>query len=177
MTTNELLSGLSPAEAERVLALGTRMTLPSGATLFRLGDPADRLFLTERGRIRLTLPLQIRGREEDILIEEKTPGQTVGWSALIPPYRFTLSATAPVETEVIALPREALRSYFETTPAVGYKITSNLAAVALLTYFAGNPAAGYKIALNLAVVVGHRLQLFQTMWLREVQRTVELRSA
>ena len=154
MATNELLSGLSPAEVDRVLALGTRMTVPTGASLFRLGDPADRVFLTERGRIRLTLPMQVRGHEEEILIEEKTPGQTVGWSALIPPYRFTLSAAAPIETEVIALPREALQRYFETVPAVGYKVTSNLAAV-----------------------VGHRLQLVQAMWLREMQRSVELRSA
>lgn len=151
---HELLNGLPPAEVDQVLALGTRITVPSGASLFRLGDPADRLFLTERGRIRLTLPMQVRGREEDILIEEKSPGQTVGWSALIPPYRFTLSATVPLETEVIALSREALRAYFETSPAVGY-----------------------KISLNLAIVVGRRLQLVQAMWLREMQRTVELRSA
>lgn len=152
--THELLNGLSSAEAEGVLALGTRLIVPSGTSLFRLGDPADRLFLTERGRIRLTLPMQVRGKEEDVLVEERSPGQTVGWSALIPPYRFTLTATAPLETEVIALPREALREYF-----------------------AADPAAGYKIALNLAVVIGHRLQLFQTMWLREMQRTVEVRSA
>jgi len=151
---HELLNGLSPAEVDLVLALGNRMTVPSGASLFRLGDPADRLFLTERGRIRLTLPMQVRGHEEEILIEEKTPGQTVGWSALIPPYRFTLSASAPIETELIALPREALQRYFETVPAVGYKVTSNL-----------------------ALVVGHRLQLVQAMWLREMQRSVELRSA
>jgi len=151
---HELLDGLSPAEADQVLALGSRMTVHSGASLFRLGDPADRLFLTERGRIRLTLPMQVRGREEDILIEEKSPGQTVGWSALIPPYRFTLSATAPLETEVIALSREALQGYFKTLPAVGY-----------------------KISLYLAIVVGRRLQLVQAMWLREMQRTVELRSA
>ena len=151
---HELLNGLSPAEVDLVLALGTRITVPTGASLFRLGDPADRVFLTERGRIRLTLPMQVRGHEEEILIEEKTPGQTVGWSALIPPYRFTLSAAAPIETEVIALPREALQRYFETVPAVGYKVTSNLAAV-----------------------VGHRLQLVQAMWLREMQRSVELRSA
>jgi hypothetical protein len=31
--------------------------------------------------------------------------------------------------------------------------------------------------LNLAVVIGHRLHLSQTMWLREIQRTVEVRSA
>lgn len=152
--THDLLNGLSSEEVERVLALGARLIIPSGKSLFRLGDPADRLFLTERGRIRLTLPMQVRGHEEEILVEEMFPGQAVGWSALIPPYRFTLTATAPLETEVIALPREALREYF-----------------------AACPAAGYKIALNLAVVIGHRLQLFQTMWLREMQRAVEVRSA
>lgn len=152
--THDLLSGFSSGEVERVLALGTRRIIPTGASLFRLGDPADHLFLTERGRIRLTLPMQVRGREENILVEERSPGQTVGWSALIPPYRFTLTATVPLETEVIGLPREALREYF-----------------------AAHPEAGYKVALNLAVVMGHRLQLFQTMWMREMQRTVEGRSA
>jgi CRP-like cAMP-binding protein len=153
--THELLNGLSSDEAEQVLKLGTRLIVPSGAELFRLGDHADRLFLTERGRIRLTLPMQVRGREEDIFVEERSPGQTVGWSALIPPYRFTLTATAPLlDAAVIALPREALREFL-----------------------AANPAAGYKIALNLAVVIGHRLQMFQAMWLREMQRTVEVRSA
>jgi CRP-like cAMP-binding protein len=150
----ELLNGLSPAESEQVMALGTRLMVPSGGTLFRLGDPADCIFLPVRGRIRLTLPMQLRGREEEILIEEKSPGQTVGWSALIPPHRFTLSARAPLETELIALEREALREFFERSPRIAY-----------------------KISLNLAMVVGHRLQLLQTMWLREMQRTIELRSA
>jgi CRP/FNR family transcriptional regulator len=152
--THELLNDLTSAEAKQVLSLGTRLIVPAGTKLFGLGDPADRLFLTERGRIRLTLPMQVRGREEDVFVEERSPGQTVGWSALIPPYRFTLTATAALhEAEVIALPREGLDGYF-----------------------AANPSAGYKIALNLAVVIGHRLQLFQTMWVREMQRTVEVRS-
>lgn len=151
----ELLNGLSAAEAAQVLELGTRVIVPNGTSLFQLGDPAYRLFLVERGRIKLTLPMRVREREEDIFVEERGPGQAVGWSALIPPYRFTLGATAAaLDAEVIALPREAL-----------------------LQYFAANPVAGHKIAVNLAVVVGHRLQLFQTMWLREMQRTVEVRSA
>lgn len=146
----ELLEDLTPEETQQVLALGSRITVPSGASLFRLGDAAECLFLIERGRITLTLPMRIHGKEEDVVVEERSSGQAVGWSALIPPYKFTLAATAPLETEVIALPRESLRKYF-----------------------AANPAAGYKITLNLAVVVGHRLQLFQAMWLREMQRTVE----
>ncbi|HXY08400.1 MAG TPA: Crp/Fnr family transcriptional regulator [Terriglobales bacterium] len=153
--THDFLNGLSAAEAEQALSLGTRVIVPSGTSLFKLGDTADRLFLVERGRIKLTLPMWVRGREENIFVEERGPGQAVGWSALIPPYRFTLTATATLyDAEVTALPREAL-----------------------LKHFAANPVGGYKIALNLAVVIGHRLQLFQTMWLREMQRTVESRSA
>jgi CRP-like cAMP-binding protein len=150
----ELLKDLAPAEIQQILALGTKSTVPMGASLFRLGDPAERLFLVERGMIRLTLPMKVRGSEEDVVVEERTSGQTVGWSALIPPYKFTLAATAPLETEVVALPREALRKHF-----------------------AANPAVGYKVTLNLAVIIGHRLQLFQAMWLREMQRMVEKHSA
>jgi len=151
---HELLIGLSSAEVEQVMALGTRVTVPSGGSLFKLGDPADRIFLVERGRIQLTLPMQVRGREEEILVEEKSPGQTVGWSALIPPHRFTLSARAPLTTEATALPRERLQQYLE-----------------------GSPRTAYKISSNLALVIGRRLQLLQTMWLREMQRTIEQRSA
>jgi CRP-like cAMP-binding protein len=60
--THELLNGLSSVEAGQVLELGTRLIVPRGVSLFQLGDPADRLFLTERGRIKLTLPMQVRGR-------------------------------------------------------------------------------------------------------------------
>jgi CRP-like cAMP-binding protein len=146
----ELLNGLAPEDVERVLGLGRTVMVPSGAQIFRLGDEADRLFLTTRGRIRLSLPMQVRGREENILTEEIAAGETLGWSALIPPYLFTLTATAMVDTEVISLPREALDRFF-----------------------AAHPAAGCKIAQNLAIVIGHRMHLFQTMWLREMQRTVE----
>lgn len=150
----DLLKGLAPDEAARVLALGQRVVLTTGAELFHLGDLADSIYVVTRGRLRLTLPMQVRTREEDVLVEERSGGQTVGWSALIPPYRFTLTASAPLETEVIALPREALNSYF-----------------------AAHPETGYAISVNVACVVGQRLQLFQAMWLREVQRMVELRCA
>ena len=152
MIDADLLKGLQPAEAERVLGLGKRMVLSTGAELFHLGDTADAIYLVAKGRLRLTLPMQVRSREEDVLVEERVKGQTVGWSALIPPYRFTLTAAAPLDTEVIVLRRDALN-----------------------TYFAAHPETGYAVSLNLASVIGQRLQLFQAMWVREVQRMVELR--
>ena len=98
--------------------------------------------------------MKVRDRETDVVVEERTAGQTVGWSALIPPHRFTLRAVAPVETEVIALSRQALEQLFTDHPDIAY-----------------------TMSLNLAAVIGQRLQLFQAMWLREVARMVEQRAA
>ena len=150
----DVLVGIAEEEAARVLALGSRIGLSAGQVLFNLGDAAESLFLVERGRIALSLPMTIQGREQDVLIEERSPGQTLGWSALVPPHRFTLKAMAPVETEVLALPSAALFDHFAAQPAVGYAVTRNLSAV-----------------------VGQRLQVLQTMWLREMQRMVEISGA
>lgn len=150
----ELLRGLPDEEAAGIVALGSRMRLSANQVLFGLGDAADSIYVIRQGRIALTLPLQVGGREEDVMVEERVPGQTVGWSALIPPHRFTLKASALLETDVIALPR-----------------------LALLEHFASRPTAGYALITNVASIVGQRLQIFQAMWLREMQRVVELRCA
>ncbi|HSG01508.1 MAG TPA: cyclic nucleotide-binding domain-containing protein [Vicinamibacterales bacterium] len=153
MSQPELLRGLPQDAADRVLALGTVVVLPKEAVLFRLGEPADRLFIVTRGKISLTLPLQVLGREENVLIEERGPGQAISWSALIPPHRLTLTATAATDAEVLALPRETLLEHFEKEPVVGYAVARHAVAVA-----------------------GQRLQVFQAMWLREMQRLVQLKA-
>ncbi|HKZ30873.1 MAG TPA: cyclic nucleotide-binding domain-containing protein [Vicinamibacteria bacterium] len=153
-TLPDLLAGLAEEEAARVLALGRHSTLPAGAVLFNLGDAADSLFVVERGQIALTLPMKVRGKEQDVLIEERATGQTLGWSALVPPHHFTLKAAALVDSEVVALPR-----------------------IALCAHLAAHPAVGYLVAQNVSAVVGQRLQVFQPMWLREMQRVVELSQA
>ena len=150
----DMLVGLSAADAARVGALGSRMHVPTGAALFELGSEAHDVFIIERGRVALTLPLVFGDRQEHVLVEERTAGQLVGWSGLIPPHRFTLKAAAQIDTEVLALPRGPLLAFFEANPAVGYVVLRNLASV-----------------------VGQRLQVTQAMWLREMQRFVESRSS
>ncbi|HSL23960.1 MAG TPA: cyclic nucleotide-binding domain-containing protein [Vicinamibacterales bacterium] len=147
----ELLQGLRDEEALAIIGLGSRSTLAQGEVLFRLGTDADRLFVIERGRVALTLPMHVLDREQNVLVEERGAGQTLGWSALTPPHRFTLTATALVETEAVALPRTALFRYFDE-----------------------NPEVGYVVARNVASIIGQRLEVIQAMWLREMQRVVKL---
>ena len=150
----QLVAGLRPAEAQEIVALGSPLRLSSGAALFGLGEPAERLFIVERGRIALMAPLELNRHQQDVLVEERVAGEVVGWSALIPPYRYTLDAVASIETDLIAIARTAL-----------------------LGYVAAQSRVSCILMENVAKVVGQRLQVFQAMWLREMQRVVKLSHA
>ena len=151
---SELFEGLARQDVDLVMALGSPLTVPSGTVLFNLGNRADRIFMIERGRVALSLPIQVFDHSEDILLEERVPGQAVGWSALIPPHHFTLKGVCVFETELLAFSRTAL-----------------------LDHFASHPAAGLAIMRNVAATIGQRLQVVQAMWLREMQRVVATRLA
>ena len=145
----DLFEGLEVGQARELVALAAPVSLAPGQVLFRLGEDATRLYLIQSGLITLTMPLQIAGRQEDVRIDERLPGQTVGWSTLIPPHRFTLTATAPIATDLLAFARDDLLRHFEHDPGVGYLVSRNIAAL-----------------------VGERFEVFQAMWLRQVQQMV-----
>jgi len=150
----DLLAGLTSEGTSEILALASPTRVREGTVLFRLGDEANTLFLVQAGRVRLTFPMRIGSQQEDIRAEERLPGQMVGWSGLIPPHRFTLQAMATMDTELLALPGPALRTLLLEKPDIGYPVVTNLAQI-----------------------VGQRLTIFQTMWIRELQRAVENQSA
>jgi CRP-like cAMP-binding protein len=147
---SELLRDLGAEASESVLSLSVPVDLRAGDVLFDLGTDADRLFIIRLGRVSLTLPMKLDGRAADLLIEEKLGGEVVGWSALIPPHRFTLKAAAATDTSLIAIPRDPL-----------------------LALLAANPALGYALTRSVASIVGQRLQMFQAMWLRQMQGLLE----
>ena len=142
--------------ATRSLALGTpHARSPSGAELFHLGD-AGRQPVPRRAR-----PDRADAADAGARAARRTSwsrsgrrARRVGWSALIPPHRFTLKATAPLETEVLALPRDGAARALRRAP--GRRLRRH-----------AERRGG----------IGQRLQVFQAMWLREMQRVVELRCA
>lgn len=153
MTTStiesDLLRGMAPEDRDRVLTLGVPKKMAEGEVVFALGEETDGVYLVQSGRVNLTLPIRIEGRQQDVLVEERKEGQLLGWSGLVPPYRFTLQARTSVQTELLFFPRSGLENLFGEHPEIGAQIYGNLARI-----------------------IGQRLQVFQTMWLRGVQRGV-----
>jgi CRP-like cAMP-binding protein len=151
---SELLRGIDPGVLADLVALGRTATIPSGTSLFRLGDAAENVYVVLRGRIALTLPMEIRSAQQDVTVDEKGPGDVLGWSALVPPHRATLAARAIIDSELFLFPAAPLARALREQPAAGLQVMSNLASV-----------------------VGRRMHLVQAMWLRELQRTVATRYA
>jgi CRP-like cAMP-binding protein len=70
-----IFEGLSSVDLKRVLSRASLQTVPTGALLFRQGDPATEIFLLESGRVRLN-EVTMDGRE--LLIRFVRPGEVCG---------------------------------------------------------------------------------------------------
>ncbi len=154
MDTNELrkapiFAELHDAEAARVLSVAHPQQCRKGECLFLLGDHADRLYVVLSGKVELTFPISFEGVVRDVPVELKTAGSALGWSALVKPHRFTLSARAAETSELAAFLRQDLLRVFEAEPRIGCVVMRHVAEV-----------------------VGRRLLQVQALWARELQRAV-----
>lgn len=146
----ELFRDLGDEGVRRILAIGRARALDAGQYLFLLGDNADEFYVVLRGTLDLCLPIALRGTVKDITVESAGAGRAFGWSALVKPYRFTLSARATEPSEVVGFARDDLQRLAETEPGIGYSILTRISEV-----------------------MGLRLVTFQALWVRELQRVVE----
>lgn len=149
----DLFQGLNAADVLRLSSIGRVRALRSGEYLFLLGDSADYVSVVLHGQVDLCFPISAGGIVKDIAVEAVGPGRTVGWSALVKPFRFTLSARAAEPSEVMAFTRHDLLDLFDKSPAI---------ARALLA--------------GISELMANRLAMFQALWARELQRTLETAS-
>jgi CRP-like cAMP-binding protein len=140
---------LQDTDVDRLLSVARPRECHKGECLFLLGDHADRLYVVLTGRVELTFPLSFRGVVREVPVESKTPGSALGWSALVKPHRFTLSARAAERSELATFSRADLLRVFEAEPRVGCVVMQHIAEV-----------------------VGRRLLQVEALWARELQRVV-----
>ncbi len=145
----EVLTGLDGRCIETLAAAVEARTLDGGEPLFRLGEEATRLYVVGSGQIELTLPISLEREARELRIETRGPRTAVGWSALIPPYRFTLSAHAVGPSEVFGLTRGALESAFQE-----------------------DPHSGYLFMKHVCTGIGRRLVQMQALWARELRHGI-----
>ncbi len=94
--------------------------------LFRVGDSADYFYVLRRGRVRLELSGPGRG---SLTLQTFQRGDVLGWSWLVPPYRWEVDAKAAEPTDVIAIGGSCLRDKCDADTAMGYELLKRGTAV------------------------------------------------
>ncbi len=120
------LHNVSDEHMQTLIGCASNVRFPDNAYLIREGELANKFFLIRTGRV--ALEIDVPGKAV-LRIQTAGPGEVLGWSWLISPYRWHFSGVAVMDTRAIALDAECLRNKCETDPAFGYEMLKRLALV------------------------------------------------
>jgi CRP-like cAMP-binding protein len=96
----------------------------AGQTVFREGGEANRFYLIRHGRVAL---LTHGGNRGWLTVETLHEGDVLGWSWLIPPYRWQFDARATSRTRVTAFDGTCLRATCEADNRLGFDLVKRFA--------------------------------------------------
>ena len=141
--------GLTAGDLRQISEISRMVTLEKGARIFSRGDSAKNLYAVRSGKVHLRSRVSILLADEEVVVEKISPGDIFGWSALIEPHRFTLSAYCDQDSELIR---------------IGGKHVISMCAK--------RPHVGYILMRNLARIIGSRLDRIQYMFEKEIELNV-----
>jgi CRP-like cAMP-binding protein len=122
----ELLSDLAPEQLAEISGLAEERSFETDERVLEMDKPADAFHVLRSGRIAVEVDAPGRG---PLIIETIGPGDVLGVSWLLPPYRWTFTARALEPTRTIAIDAASVRAMAERDPAFGYKLYQRFAVV------------------------------------------------
>jgi CRP/FNR family cyclic AMP-dependent transcriptional regulator len=106
-TGANVLDRLSGYSRDRLAQISSDATFGAGVTILEEGQPAPFLATVQSGRVALQLRVPELGDRVTILTVE--PGELLGWSAVVAPYRVTVDAVATERTRLRLMRADVLR--------------------------------------------------------------------
>jgi CRP-like cAMP-binding protein len=126
LAEHPFFAGLDSASIQELAGCAVNEHVRTGGYLFRQGDEASHFYVIMHGRVALELYSPGSGAH---VIDSIGEGDVVGWSWLIPPYRWFWDARAVEPTTVVALDSACLRRKSESDPRLGYAVVLRVAQV------------------------------------------------
>lgn len=143
-----ILDGLTQSEIQEIADIAREVHVEKGERLFSRGNESDTFYIVNAGRFALTIELRVFDGHEEMAVEEKVPGDSLGWSALVAPFDAIYSAYCMLDGSVVALPRGDLEDLL-----------------------AADTHLGHRFARNLNQLIGSRIRALQDLWVKEVEQS------
>jgi CRP-like cAMP-binding protein len=104
-----------------VAPLVSRLDLDAGQVLGKEGDPAGAFYALTAGRV----ALEVHSADQPpAVLETLDAGDVVGWSWLVPPYRWHFDAVAVDPVGALAVDGARLRAQMDADPVLGYALAA-----------------------------------------------------
>jgi signal transduction histidine kinase len=196
LSRSEIFGELSTADLLAIAEFCREETYEDGNPVLVENEPADKLYIVERGKLALEKRIQIgrHSTRRNAIIGYVGPGEMAGFSTLTLPNMYTTSAVCVEPTRVIMVDGVALRSYLQSHPAAGLRVMNTLAtlisgryryATNTLTYFLSivshelrSPLAAIENYLQIMLegLAGDLTNKQESMMRRCVLRLIDMRA-
>jgi len=87
-------------------------------------ESADKFYLIRSGKVAIYID-----KPREITVQTIGEGEILGWSWLVPPYRYRFSAKATENTRALALDGKCLREKCEKNSDLGYELLKRIVGV------------------------------------------------
>lgn len=123
---HELFADLDPKFIQTLSEFAVEREVPAGENLFTQGQPASTFYLTLSGNIIVETPAIMGPALE---LQSLGSGRILGWSWLIPPYRWHFQARAEEDSTVLEFDGTQLLRICEKDTAFGYQLLKRFASL------------------------------------------------
>jgi len=121
-----VFKGLDQDQLELIAGCASNTVFAAGERLFREGDQADTFFLIRHGLVALDAYVPNRGQ---LTVETVGPSEIVGWSWLLPPYRWHFTGRAVELVRAVQFDGACLRKKCDEDPLLGYDLLTRFSQV------------------------------------------------
>ena len=94
--------------------------------LFRQGKPADKFYLLQSGQVSVQVPALVGPVLE---VQRIGDGQILGWSWMIPPYKWNFQARVEADSMFLEFDGRAVLARCEQDSKFGYELLKRFAAL------------------------------------------------
>jgi len=128
LKSSELFGSLETGHLEKVSALCRGNSYHEGMMIFKEGDEATELYVLTDGKVALDMEVRPVPDRPGIptSVEVVTRGESFGWSALVEPYGYTLSARCMTNCTVLAIKGDMLRKLMADDVGLGFELMKRL---------------------------------------------------
>jgi CRP/FNR family transcriptional regulator, cyclic AMP receptor protein len=123
---HQFFAGLGASAIQLIAGCASNVRFASGDEIFSEGEAASRFFLIRHGRVALHVHSPARG---PLIIDTMDEGEVLGWSWLVPPYRYFGDARAVTPVSATALDGTCLRGKCDADPELDYQLLKRVTAV------------------------------------------------